>query len=585
MIQRKDLSGARELTTPKGWRRLIGFVGPEDESWGEILLLALLVGLVSGASAVALRSAVHGVFHALGPLREGWLGPLLPALGAAAGVAIMTLLFREEPGHGVPEVIRAVCRDGGRMRRRSILSRWLGSLFNVASGGSAGLEGPIVFSGAAVGALLGALRNLDERRRTVLLGCGAAGGIAAIFNAPMTGMVFAMEIVLAEWSKFSILPVVMSAVAATEVSRLWLGDAPTLVHAGFSMSVLDLVACGALGIVAGLVSVLLVRSVNLVHGFSARMPGAPLAAPALMGLLVGAIGILAPGAIGEGYDVARAAIHSQLGPGLLFCAALMFAKLAATGLTLGSGAPGGLFAPALVTGSLMGVGFSRALSYILPVNLAAEGSFGLVGMSGLVAGVMHAPLTGIFLVMEISAGYDVILPLMIVSTLSLVVVRRFERYSPYTIELAARGELLRAGTGRRILSDVPVSETLDSDATPVTEDMTLQDFALVVTTSRRNHFPVLRAGSGEFAGMVELGRIRTLLMDPALARVTLVGDVTDADVATLSPKASLADALDVFDDVDAWVLPVVEGKRFVGLLSKSSLFDHYRRELSVQQMS
>lgn len=587
MTRRGNLSGAREMTTPHGWRRLIGFVGPEDESWGEILLLALLVGVVSGISAVALRSAVHGIFHALAPLRSGWLGPLLPALGGAAGLAIVTLVFREAPGHGVPEVIHAVCRDGGKMQRRSIFSRWLGSLVNIASGGSAGLEGPIVHSGAAVGALLGRLRHLDERRRTVLLGCGAAGGIAAIFNAPMTGMVFAMEIVLAEWSKFSILPVVMSAVAATEISRLLLGNAPALLHSGFSMNVLDLVACGLLGIVAGLVSVLFVRGIDLVHRASARLPAAPLLAPALMGLVVGGIGIVAPGAIGEGYDVARAAIHSQLGPGLLFCAALMFAKLAATGLTIGSGAPGGLFAPSLVTGSLMGVSFGRALTHVLPGNLgfAAEGSYGLVGMSGVIAGVMHAPLTGVFLVMEISAGYDVILPLMIVSSLSLIVVRRFERYSPYTIELAARGELLRAGTGRRILSDVHVVETLDDDATPVTEDMTLQDFVEVVKTSRRNHFPVLRAGSGEFAGMLELGRIRSLLMDPKLARLTLVGTVMDPEVPTLAPQASLADALDVFEDLDAWVLPVVEDGRFVGLLSKSSLFDHYRRELSVQQAS
>jgi CIC family chloride channel protein len=307
----------------------------------------------------------------------------------------------------------------------------------------------------------------------------------------------------------------------------------------------------------------------------------------LCGLLVGAIGLAYPGAIGEGYGVARAAIHSELGPGLIFCLGLALAKLAATGLTIGSAAPGGLFAPSLVVGSVVGVGFGRTLATFLPGNLvfAVEGSFGLVGMSGLVAGVMQAPLTGIFLVMEVTAGYDVVLPLMIVSALSLVVVRRFERYSPYTVELAESGDLLRPGTDRRILADVRVSETLDADATPVPDNMTLADFVEVVKTSRRNHFPVLRAETREFAGILELVRVRALLLDPAVARVTLVGTVMDPDVPRIPLDGSLADAMDVFEQAGAWVLPVVDGKRFAGLLSKSSLFDHYRRELVAQQQS
>ena len=294
-----------------------------------------------------------------------------------------------------------------------------------------------------------------------------------------------------------------------------------------------------------------------------------------------------PGAIGEGYSVARAAIHSELGPGLILCLGLAVAKLAATGLTIGSGAPGGLFAPSLVIGSVVGVGFGRALAAFVPGNLAfaVEGSFGLVGMSGLVAGVMQAPLTGIFLVMEVTAGYDVVLPLMIVSALSLVIVRRFERYSLYTVELAETGDLLRPGTDRRILADVRVSETLDADATPVPDNMTLADFTEVMKTSRRNHFPVLRAETREFAGILELVRVRALLLDPALARVTLVGTVMDPDVPRIPLDASLADAMDVFERAGAWVLPVVDGKRFAGLLSKSSLFDLYRRELVAQQQS
>ncbi len=583
--RRRGRAGALEtIPSVAGWRRLTSFLGPVEEQWGSILLLALGVGLLSGASAVGLRSAVHALFQGLTPLRHGWLGALLPALGAALGVALVSQVFRERPGHGVPEVIRAVCRDGGRMRRRSIVSRWLGSLCNVASGGSAGLEGPIVFSAAAVGSVVGGWLQMDERRRTLLLACGVAGGISAVFNAPMTGMIFAMEVVLAEWSAFSIVPVVMSAVAATELSRIVLGDAQSILHAPFDMGARDLLACALLGIVAGLVSAAFTRTVTLFQRLAARIRGPHVLAPALFGLVVGAIGIVAPSAIGEGYDTARAAIHSELAPGLLFCALLAFAKLATTGLTIGSGAPGGVFAPCLVLGSLLGVSFSRALSALLPASLflSVEGSYALVGMSGLMAGVMQAPLTGIFLVMEVTDGYEVILPLMIVSVLSLVVARRFDRFSMYTRELAESGDLLRPGTDPRILADVSVRETLDHDVTPVFEDMTLLDFAKVLRTSHRNHFPVLRSGSDEFAGMLELGPIHEILLDPELAQVTLVSTMMDTELPTIPLDASLAEALSFFEQTGAWALPVVDGRRFAGLLSKSSLFDHYRRELSVQ---
>jgi CIC family chloride channel protein len=572
------------LPSVAGWRRLTNFLGPEEEHWGSILLLALGVGLLSGASAVGLRSAVHALFHGLAPVRHGWLGVLLPAFGAALGVAITSQLFRERPGHGVPEVIHAVCRDGGRMRRRSIFSRWLGSLCNVAAGGSAGLEGPIVFSAAALGSVVGGWSRLDERRRTLLLACGVAGGISGVFNAPMTGMIFAMEVVLAEWSAFSIVPVVMSAVAATELSRIAMGNAQSILHAPFDMGVRDLLACALLGIVAGFVSTALTRTIAFFHRLAARIRGPRVLAPAVFGLFVGAIGIIAPDAIGEGYDTARAAIHSELAPGLLLCAGLALAKLVTTGLTIGSGAPGGVFAPCLVLGSLLGVSFSRALTALLPaaLPLSVEGSYALVGMSGLMAGVMQAPLTGIFLVMEVTDGYEVILPLMIVSVLSLVVTRRFDRYSMYTQELAESGDLLRPGTDRRILADVSVRETLDHDVTPVFEDMTLLDFTRILRTSHRNHFPVLRSGGDEFAGMLELGPIREILLDPELARVTLVGTMMDAEAPTVPLDASLAEAQTLFEQTGAWVLPVVDGPRFAGLISKSSLFDHYRRELSVQ---
>ncbi len=568
----------------RGWRRLARLRGESDERLVLMLPLAVAVGIASGLSAVALRSGVHEVFHWLAGVRSGALGIALPAGGMVLGVLVVRKLFREAPGHGVPQVIRAVCRDGGRMPRRSILSRWVGSMLTVSAGGSAGLEAPIVFSAGALGSAIGGLAKVDERRRSVLLACGVAGGIAGIFNAPITGLVFAMEVVLAEWSALSIVPVVLAAVSATELSRNLLGNAGAFSHSSFEMSTTDLLWCVGLGIVSGFVSAALARTLRFFERVSEKLPAREIVAPAVLGLGVGVAGLVMPQAVGEGYETAQAAISGNLAAGVWLCAALALAKIVTTGLTLGSGAPGGVFAPCLVVGSVVGVCFSRAAQAVLPAGhpLAHEGSYALAGMSGLVAGVMHAPLTGILLVVEVTGGYQLILNLMLVAVISLVVARQFDRHSIYTEALAERGELLRPGTDRRILSDLRVHETLDQFVDPVRETMTLADFVEVVKKSKRNHFPVLRADGVTFAGILHLGDVRELLFDPELARLTLIGTVMDANVARVPADADLSDALEIFERTGAWVLPVVDGERFAGLLSKSTLFDHYRRELSVQ---
>jgi len=577
-------AGPPPSRTP-GLKRVVRFLGRPDEHWERLVLLSVVVGLISGLSAVGLRSAVHELFHLLAGLREGWVGCLLPAGGALLGVVIVAVMFREPPGHGVPQVIRAVCRRGGGMRKRGMLSLWLGSLINVSAGGSAGLESPIVYSGATIGSTIGGLCGLDERRRSVLLACGVAGGISAIFNAPLTGMIFAMEVVLVEWSALSIVPIIICSVSATELSRLILGSSEaTFKPEAFSMGVHDLAICILLGLVAGVSSTALSRGVDLVHAASRKLPRGRFLAPLLGGLAVGVVGLTAPEAIGEGYDTVQQAIGTGFEQGLWLCLGLAAAKLIATSLTLGSGAPGGVFAPCLVLGALLGSAFHRATQAIAPADLGVGSaqSYALVGMAGLVAGVMQAPLTGIILVMEVTGGYDAILPLMIVSVLSLLVARRFDRYGIYTKELAATGDLLRPGTDRRILSEISLREVLDEEVQVITEDQTLSQVIEVVKSSSRNHFPVVDPETGEFAGLFELNSVRELIFDPGLASVTLVSTVMDVDPPTVALDASLTEAVQIFEEEGVWVLPVLDGRKFEGLLSKSSLFDHYRHELSAQ---
>lgn len=558
-------------------------LGQPEEHWGRLMLMALVVGLVSGAAAVLLRFLVHEAFHALADWRFGVVALLLPAAGGLLGVQIVARLFREPAGHGVPEVIRAVCRGGGVMRARAIFSRWLGSLVNVASGASAGLEGPTVYTGAAIGSTLGGWFGVDERRRSVLLACGVAGGISGIFNAPMTGLIFAIEVVLAEWSAFTIVPLALASVGGTELTRVLHGNSTGLLHAPLDMGPLDLALCLPLGILAGLTSVVLVRATNGVHHLADRLPRRDILPPLLFGLCVGAIGLVSPDAIGEGYDVASAALGNELGLGMGFLLLLLAGKIVASALTLGAGTPGGIFAPSLVTGALLGSTFGRALQEGLSMSgIASTSSYALAGMAGLVAGVMQAPLTGIFLAMETTGGYDGILPMMTVSVVALLVSRHFSRYSLYHWELAQRGELLRRGTDQRILADIRVHDVLDTDVTPVRDDMLLPEFIEILKGSRRNNFPVLRGQTREYVGMVDVAATREVLLDPQLIPLTLVGTIMSSDTPVLQGEMTLAQAMEVFEGSGAWVLAVVEDGEFIGMVSKSSLFDHYRRELMVQ---
>jgi chloride channel protein, CIC family len=398
-------------------------------------------------------------------------------------------------------------------------------------------------------------------------------------------MIFALEVVLVEWSALTVVPIIVCAVAATEVSRLLLGNEKSFLDASFAMGASDLAVCVFLGLAAGLASTVLARLIHAFDWLAGKLPHSHFSAPLLFGLAVGVISLVMPGATGEGYATVASAIGEDgIEGGLWLVLGLGLAKLLASSLTLGSGAPGGVFAPCLVLGALLGAGFHRVARAVLPASttLGHEGSYALVAMAGLVAGVMQAPLTGILLVMEVTGGYEVILPLMIVSVLSLLVARRFDRYGIYTKELAASGDLLRLGTDRRILSEISLSEALDKEVITITEDMTLAQVIEVIKSSGRNQFPVVNPTTHEFVGLLDLHRTRELLFEPELARVTLVGTVMNTEAPTTPLGASLAEAVELFDSRGVWVLPVLDEGRFVGLLSKATLFDRYRHELSVQ---
>lgn len=551
-----------------------------------LMVLAVGVGLAGGVLAVALNTSVHGATQWLAQFHGRWWLIPVPAVGAALSAVFLRNLLRDEGGHGVPEMIRAATLRGGALSSRLIYSRLISSFLTVASGGSAGLEGPIATSGGALGSTVGRLFRFNERWRTLLLAYGVAGAIAAIFNAPLTGTVFALEVILGEWSALSILPTVAAAVSATQFSRVVLGNQIAFTHGVFAFGTVDLIACVALGMAAGLISVGFARSLTWSETQFARIPWPAWSKAALGGLMVGAAAFAMPdtlpSVLHDGYGAIQAFLSEGSDLLLVWVAVFVAVKFAACCLTLGSGGSGGVFAPSLVLGSATGFGFGQLVRAVLPgAVLASPSAYALVGMAGMVAGVMHAPLTGMFLVLEVTGGYSLILPLMIASVLAMLVSYYFDVGSVYTRELILGGALARRGSDLHLLQSMQSRELMDADPTVIHEDMLLGEFIELFKRARRNLFPVVERETGRWLGVVQLDEIRPYLFDQSLYPIMTMSEVMHTDLPTIDAAESAYSAIQKFEASGAWSLPVIEEGRFLGMMSKSTLFDRYRRELIV----
>jgi CIC family chloride channel protein len=538
-----------------------------------VIFLAAFVGVCSGLAAVALNRSLHFLSAALHNFHHHWWGFVLPAVGAVCSALFLAIVLKERTGHGVPEVVYAVSRRGGLLRFRSSYSRLISSCLTIGSGGSAGPEAPVVMSGAALGSNIAKLFSLRERQRITLVGCGAAGAIGAIFNAPIAGLVFTVEVVLGEWRAFNIIPIAIAAVAGTEVSRLLQGNQIAFQHAPFDISLTDIFACFGITILATGASILLGRLLKGMHHLAARTASIPqYLRPAVGGAAVGLIGIFLPLVLGEGYHSIREMLEGTFTYGLAFVSVAVLAKIAATSLTLGWGASGGIFAPSLMVGSLVGLVYYNLLMQFLPPEaLADSGCYALLGMAGLISGILQAPLTGIFLIVEITRGYEVILPLIIVSALT-----------SYLRDLIERGQYMRPGTDARVLSDITVCELVENQYITVPNDMLLKDFIETIKSSTQYLFPVRDRITNRYLGMIFIERIRPYLFDPQMHSFLMLEQVMDSTVPTVSPDDELSQVLNTMEQARLNSLPVIENGCFVGMLSKDTLLDNYRKELIVQ---
>jgi len=548
-----------------------------------MILIAVIVGISSGLAAVALNRSLVFLLHWLQPYRQVWWAVCLPAIGAALSALFLDKIVKEGAGHGVPEVIYSVSRYGGLMRLRSSFSRLISSFLTIGSGGSAGPEAPVVMSGAAIGSNIAQFFSLNDRQRVVLVGCGAAGAIAAIFNAPIAGMVFSMEVILGEWAAASLIPIAIAAVAGTEISYILQGSQIAFTHRQFNIDLLDTTACIGLAVVTALASIALTRGIRYMHHHSGSIKLPVWLRAAIGGSLVGVIGLNLPVVLGEGYHAILSMIHGSFETGLTIVVIAMLMKVLATSLTLGTGGSGGIFAPSLVIGSFAGLTFHRALQYLWPmVDWVNEGCFALLGMAGMISGMLQAPLTGIFLIVEITGGYEVMLPLIIVSAISTTLCHYIEPTSFYLRDLVEKGQLLRPGTDARVLSDLSIRELLEKDCISVKRNMLLADFIDIIRKSRRNYFPVEHEETGFFLGLIHMDDVRPYLFNPGMYHVVVLEQIMQTSVDVVEPDDDLEDVLRYMDEKELFSMPVVINNRFIGMISKATILDKYRKELMVQ---
>ncbi len=550
----------------------------------QLILIGAVVGVGGGLASVVLNKSLEFGREFLSGYMGDWFCFLFPAIGAVLAVSFLTYIARDVGGHGVPEVIYSVTKRGGLLRLRSTFSRLIACAFTIASGGSAGPESPVVISGASIGSNIACLFRMRDKQRIMLVAGGAAAAIASIFNAPVAGIAFSLEAILGEWTSTNLITIAVASAVGTEISRIFQGNQIPFKGGPFLINDIDIIACLGLSVFTCASSIILMRLLRIVRSKSNKLVSSLVFRAACGGLLVGIIGLFMPEVLGEGYNAIRTVIYGHYSNGLILAGLVVLGKIVATSITIGTGGIGGLFAPCLVIGSFLGFFYYKLLLLIAPsINWAGEAYFALLGMAGIISSVLQAPMTGIFLITEITGGYQVLVSVVLVSVISLSLSRLFEPFSVYHQELAAKGELLRPRTDRRILSELNIVELIDHNYYPVKSDMKLKDFIEVIKQTKYHFFPVLDPYSKRYIGIIHVDDIRAYLFDINLYDSILVEELIDPSIPTVSLDHELHEIIDMFDYSRDATLPVVHDGKFVGLISKSKILDHYRKELIVEE--
>ena len=559
-------------------------------------LLAVFVGIACGFAAVLLKLSIHGIQQGLTSLASGrmWIWLVFPGIGMLLSLLLLRYVVRANIGHGVTRVLVAISKNESRIDRHNIWSSLLTSALTIGFGGSVGAEAPIVYTGAAIGSNLGRYMGLSYRNITILIGCGAAGAVAGIFNAPLAGVLFTLEILLFNISMSSILPLLLSTVSATMVSYICLGQKPMFpcTLTGFSMGNIPFYLI--LGVFCGFCSLYFLRVTLSMEDHLSRIRS-PYLRWALCATALGGMIYLFPPLLGEGYQsldpllnggedlsfegqtVLSFFMHRKWSVPVFF-ALILLLKVFAMTFTNAGGGVGGTFGPTLFVGAIAGFVMASTVNLISPGAIPVA-NFVLVGMAALMAGVMQAPMTAVFLIAEITGGYELLLPLLVTSAVSYGFMRIFEKYSIYTKRIAQAGELLTHDSDKAVLTLLKVGNLVENDFVPVRIDAPMRELVEAVSVSRRNIFPVLDS-RGRFQGYVSLEDIRKDMFDPELYDKRHVFNYVCSAPAYVYEDEGMEQVMLKFEKTGAWNLPVVTADRvYLGFVSKSKIFNAYREEL------
>lgn len=564
-----------------------------------ILIVSFLVGICTAAAAIVLKQLIHLIQHLLtgnfNPDSANFLYLLYPVLGILLAGLFVKYVVRDDISHGVTKILYAISQRKSRIKPHNTWSSLVASSVTIGFGGSVGAEAPIVLTGAAIGSNLGRMFRMEQKTLMLLVGCGAAGAIAGIFKAPIAGLVFVIEVLLLDLTMTSVLPLLISSVTAATVSYIFTGTEAMFKFSQTETFEIERIPYVLLlGVFCGLVSLYFTRVMNKVEG-QFRKLNVYWKKFLLGAIMLSILIFLFPPLYGEGYDTIGALLNGQYVEimeksffyewndsywGILaFLGLILLTKVFASSATNGGGGTGGIFAPSLFLGCIAGFIFAHTSNYFAITRYLSEKNFALLGMAGIMAAVMHAPLTGVFLIAELTGGYDLFLPLMMVSISSYITILMFEPHSIYSMRLAQKGELLTHHKDKAVLTLLSKDAVIEKDFEPVRPEMWLGDVVKVIAKSSRNMFPVVDE-KGVLLGVVLLDNIRNIMFRPELYNRFQVSKFMVSVPSKIKLNMPMDQVMQIFDDTRAWNLPVVDEEgRYVGFMSKSKIFNSYREVL------
>lgn len=562
-----------------------------------LYLLSLIVGLLSGLAALFLKNLIHFVAEELTQMItvEGfnYLYLLYPFIGILLTVLFVRYIIRDDIGHGVSKILYSISKKSSKLKPHKTYSSMIASSLTIGFGGSVGSEAPIVLTGASIGSNLARVFKLRYKYITLMVGCGAAGAIAGIFNAPMAGIVFTLEVLMLDLTMAYLIPLLISAVSATVLSYFFMGDGVMLRFTQIAPFHVNMIWIYILvGIFTGLLGIYFTRGTMFLEKHFAAINNwfvRVVIGAVTLGLLI----FIFPPLWGEGYSSINSVFNNQgadlLNNSIFFqwkdnpyivllvLAGILIFKVLAMSATTGSGGNGGIFAPTLFTGAIAGYFLVYLLNTFFDLGVP-ENSFALAGMAGMMAAVMHAPLTGIFLTAEITGGYGLFIPLLITSTVAYLTIMRFEPHSIYTKHLAQSGQLITHHKDKAILRSMEVKKLIESDFAVLSPDASLRDLVKAISKSNRNLFPIVDE-DGYLKGMVKLSKVKNLIFEHELYDTVMVKDLMFMPEYYISSKDNMETVAKKFETSNRYNLAVIDDGKYLGFISRAVVFSNYRKTL------